>query len=154
MKAIETVYKGYNFRSRVEARWAVFLDALGWNWEYEREGFEFEDGTRYLPDFFIPRINTWIEVKGQEPTEEEIKKCKMLSRKCCYVMLVVGIPEPQMYRCFYGGAEIDKVTIPSYVISKGWDAPFIIGNWYEEDMPAFDLAKSARFEFGQSGATL
>lgn len=29
MKAIETRYKGYRFRSRLEARWAVFFDALG-----------------------------------------------------------------------------------------------------------------------------
>ena len=27
--AIETEYCGYRFRSRLEARWAVFLDALG-----------------------------------------------------------------------------------------------------------------------------
>ena len=26
-KAIETLYKGYRFRSRLEARWAVFFDA-------------------------------------------------------------------------------------------------------------------------------
>ena len=29
MKAIETEYNGYRFRSRLEARWAVFFDALG-----------------------------------------------------------------------------------------------------------------------------
>ncbi len=28
IKAIETRYKGYRFRSRLEARWAVFFDAL------------------------------------------------------------------------------------------------------------------------------
>lgn len=28
VKAIDTVYKGYRFRSRLEARWAVFFDAL------------------------------------------------------------------------------------------------------------------------------
>jgi hypothetical protein len=28
IKAIETSYKGYRFRSRLEARWAVFFDAL------------------------------------------------------------------------------------------------------------------------------
>ena len=29
IKAIETEYNGYKFRSRLEARWAVFFDALG-----------------------------------------------------------------------------------------------------------------------------
>ena len=31
IKAIETYYKGYRFRSRLEARWAVFFDAAGIN---------------------------------------------------------------------------------------------------------------------------
>jgi hypothetical protein len=40
INAIETHYKGYRFRSRLEARWAVFFDALGYEWQYEPEGFE------------------------------------------------------------------------------------------------------------------
>ena len=36
MKAIETEYNCYKFRSRLEARWAVFFDALGWEYEYEK----------------------------------------------------------------------------------------------------------------------
>jgi hypothetical protein len=28
IKAIETRYKGYRFRSRLEARWSVFFDAM------------------------------------------------------------------------------------------------------------------------------
>ena len=39
MKPIETVYKGFKFRSRLEARWAVFFDACGVRWEYEPEGY-------------------------------------------------------------------------------------------------------------------
>ena len=37
VKPIETVYKGYRFRSRLEARWAVFFDALDIEWYYEPE---------------------------------------------------------------------------------------------------------------------
>ena len=29
IKPIETIYNGYRFRSRLEARWAVLFDALG-----------------------------------------------------------------------------------------------------------------------------
>jgi len=43
MKPIETVYKGYCFRSRLEARWAVFFDALGIKYYYEHEGFDLGD---------------------------------------------------------------------------------------------------------------
>ena len=61
-KAIETVYNGYRFRSRLEARWAVFFDAAGIKYEYEPEGFT--DGDLfYLPDFYLPDHNTYVEVK-------------------------------------------------------------------------------------------
>lgn len=39
IKAIETKYHGHVFRSRIEARWAVFFDTIGVSWEYEKEGF-------------------------------------------------------------------------------------------------------------------
>ena len=64
IKPIETVYNGYRFRSRLEARWAVFFDALGIEYIYEPEGFTFPDGTNYLPDFYLPKMNTFFEVKG------------------------------------------------------------------------------------------
>lgn len=66
IKAIDTSYKGFLFRSRLEARWAVFFDAMGLDWEYEPEGFELPDGTRYLPDFCVqtPQGNPiWYEIK-------------------------------------------------------------------------------------------
>jgi hypothetical protein len=65
MKPIETSYAGCRFRSRTEARWAVVFDALGEQWRYELEGFELSDGTRYLPDFYLPNQRAWIEVKPQ-----------------------------------------------------------------------------------------
>lgn len=78
IKAIETVYNGYKFRSRIEARWAVFFDTLGIPYEYEAEGFDLE-GTWYLPDFRLPSQNCWIEIKGQNPTEQELQKAYKLS---------------------------------------------------------------------------
>ncbi len=42
MKAIETEYNG--FRSRQEARWAVFFNSMGVPWEYEKEGYELSSG--------------------------------------------------------------------------------------------------------------
>lgn len=63
VKAIETTYKGYRFRSRLEARWAVFFDALGVGWQYEPQGFT-NGADTYLPDFYLPESKTWVEVKG------------------------------------------------------------------------------------------
>lgn len=69
MKAIETEYKGYKFRSRLEARWAVFFDAIGIKWEYEPEGYQFEDGTMYLPDFYLLDLKTYVEIKPESDRE-------------------------------------------------------------------------------------
>ena len=80
IKAIETQYKGYRFRSRIEARWAVFFDSLGYKWEYEPEGYEFDDGTRYLPDFLVNEM-FWFEVKGRPPEEKDLKKLSNLAHK-------------------------------------------------------------------------
>lgn len=75
IKAIETEYKGYRFRSRLEARWAVFFDAMGVKWEYEPEGFENRNGERYLPDFYLPSFDIWCEVKPSDKSREsEVKK--------------------------------------------------------------------------------
>ena len=77
VKAIETVYNGYRFRSRLEARWAVFFDALDVKYEYEKEGYELPSG-RYLPDYWLPELDIWVEIKGAPPTEKEEKKCREL----------------------------------------------------------------------------
>jgi hypothetical protein len=79
IKAIETRYKGYRFRSRLEARWAVFFDALGVEWEYEKEGYDLGELGYYLPDFYLPEWGTFIEIKGGNPTKHEILKLARLA---------------------------------------------------------------------------
>ncbi len=80
MQAIETRYKGYRFRSRLEARWAVFFDTLGIKYQYEPEGFMLPDGTRYLPDFYLPESGTWVEVKGVMSENDAHKMRKILAK--------------------------------------------------------------------------
>jgi hypothetical protein len=76
IQPIETTYKGYKFRSRVEARWAVVFDTLDIPWEYEKEGYSLPSGA-YLPDFWLPTVTidgqegVWFEVKGKYPTHHE-----------------------------------------------------------------------------------
>lgn len=98
MKAIETVYQGYRMRSRLEARWAVFFDRIGIPWEYEKEGYILEDDTWYLPDFWLPEQEYWIEIKGQAPTSEEREKALRLAQASNqYVFMFEGsfsIPDP------------------------------------------------------------
>lgn len=83
MKPIETVYDGYRFRSRLEAKWACFFDAAKIRYVYEPEGYELGEGKRYLPDFYLPDVRTrrderkgvYIEVKGvmSDYDEERIR---------------------------------------------------------------------------------
>ncbi|PEP96673.1 hypothetical protein [Bacillus toyonensis] len=85
IKPIETIYKGYRFRSRLEARWAVFFDALGIKWEYEKEGYDLGGLGYYLPDFFLKNIGLrddnhglWVEIKPDRPNATEEEKMEKL----------------------------------------------------------------------------
>ena len=81
VKAIETEYNGYRFRSRLEARWAVFFDSMEIRYQYEPEGFEAAGGLRYLPDFYLTDLEAYVEVKPFEESRlPELKKCCELVR--------------------------------------------------------------------------
>lgn len=71
MKAIQTEYNGYKFRSRLEARWAVFFDMLKVRYQYEPEGFNLGNGGKYLPDFYLPEWCAYVEIKGQWPITKD-----------------------------------------------------------------------------------
>lgn len=61
----DTFYKGNYFRSRLETRWAVYFDLLGVKYEYEPQGFEFNNKYSYLPDFKLTNSELYIEVKNE-----------------------------------------------------------------------------------------
>lgn len=89
IKNIETEYKGHLFRSRLEARWAVFFDTMGIPYHYEPEGFEM-GGIRYLPDFYLPEWKTWIEVKPYLPDPDNPKEMKWIDK---FVLLSQHVKE-------------------------------------------------------------
>ena len=62
IQPIETIYNGYRFRSRLEARWAVFFDAGRIKYEYEPNGYNL-NGINYLPDFYLPDFDLFVEIK-------------------------------------------------------------------------------------------
>lgn len=88
MKAIETRYRGYRFRSRLEARWAVFFQNMGWRWRYEHQGYEIgwdEPRLAWLPDFEveIPMAGgdcqtAYVEVKGDRRFFTDTSFCDAL----------------------------------------------------------------------------
>ena len=186
IKAIETRYKGYRFRSRLEARWAVFFDTLGIVWEYEPEGFELQNQMYYLPDFRIfgtdtngEKFSFWVEVKPLEYvlTEQDALKfgafCSVnigkIKTTINHLILAVGMPEIKKYKEFDSGFNFilwSHRKRPWYVEFEDWidggphyaiDTKYHLSNTLEVVRDKFvfavNAARSARFEFGQSGAT-
>lgn len=97
LKPIQTYYDRYLFRSRLEARYAVCFNHIGLKYEYEPEGYNFDNvGTRtvnyfgdyrsidlnvgyYLPDFRFTDVDDWLEIKGVEPNELEFRRLLALA---------------------------------------------------------------------------
>lgn len=121
IKAIKTKYANIEFRSRLEARWAVFFDELVIPWEYEYECFDLEF-CWYLPDFYLPSCNTWIEIKPYA-SYEAVEKCIALSKYTNEsVILICGSLFRDQYICFPFSSDFEG-SVPSKFscyISKGF----------------------------------
>lgn len=149
IKAIETVYAGCRFRSRLEARWAVLFNALEIEWHYELQGYDI-DGQWYLPDFYLPACRTHVEVKGSEEALD-----KPLMRK---------VP-------FHLPASISPVSFPSLLLlgpipdpaNYGWNPGWVglsVGSPFDDEPPiltssfwGFYWAHYPIFREDASGAT-
>lgn len=166
IKAIETEYKGYRFRSRLEARYAVLFDALNLDWEYEPEGFDLGDHGWYLPDFFLkmndlwgpakdhPGAGYWVEIKAKKPTRQEMQKMIALAAATKHTgYIVCGTPGDgcEIFRFHRTGNSsrsgwLDGLGIGFAVIDCAIDhkKPVSISG-------ATTAARSARFEHGARG---
>lgn len=175
-RAIETRYNGFRFRSRLEARWAVFFDALGIRYEYEREGYELPGGVRYLPDFWLPQQECFIEIKGWQIAEgdETYLKAQLLAEELeafVYVfcgqirdagntlglefhpwMRIEGHEQPEPEHVWWFRCPVCLVWQLGSVI---WQLRCDCLNHHPSRNPdlitALDRARQARFEFGESG---
>lgn len=165
LKAIETRYKGYRFRSRLEARWAVFFDALKVKWTYEEQGYDLGSAGWYLPDFRLtaPDGPIWFEIKPTAPSEQEALKAYELARQSKRMCIILsGTPGEEkiyMFSCMFD----DKVDLLGPDVTDGypvWCHLFILHS-PSTCIPsavcplthaAYLAARSARFEHGESGA--
>ena len=161
LKAIETRYNGYRFRSRLEARWGIFFDTLGVEYLYEHEGFDLGELGYYLPDFYIPKWDCFAEVKPQQFTEEEFNKCLKLPIEC--LLLDVGTPlvnygyycvgqyTGNSYKNYLKIEEFMRVILgPSADKGRLW---FLLGESPDDYYLNYDpeiAAKEARFEHGET----
>lgn len=172
IQAIETHYKGYRFRSRLEARWAVFFEALGIEWEYEKEGY-IVDGKPYLPDFWLPDFG-FIEIKGEYPTDNEQLKLQLLADGigCTAYIFFGNLPDPADTGIWRTDSAL--IVSPYWDNHYTWCACQVCGKLgiqfegragrickhtdndkgYGYDDPriidAYETARSARFEHGET----
>lgn len=177
IKAIETEYKGYRFRSRLEARWAVFFDALKLEWEYEKEGYTLKNGINYLPDFWIPLDNDFpdkghfIEIKAQKPNIDEIDKMIQLAESswggvyCFWNMTDITWnisyfgrdPGHIFQNLIYDPQDVyirEEIPTRYPIISFPFSFTFFIyPDFHKKQLidKALKAARSARFEFGEAG---
>lgn len=107
--AIPTTYNGTKYRSRTEARWAVFFEELSLTVRYEEEIITFDDDSKYLPDFYIEEFDCYFEVKGNDDALviEEAHKAKRLSEMGKDVLLAIGGPSPVTPNILYLNIIVD-----------------------------------------------
>lgn len=174
-KAIPTFYRGCRFRSRLEARWAVFFDRIGVEWRYEPQGY-FLKQRPYLPDFFIPKWEMFVEIKPHLLREDSIELCTQLAAETSRtVMLLQGDPYPGEHRITLDS--INDQTGASYEFGtcRRCDAIWLVGvgefegfagavekcdckgdrlpltgDWAKRTYAALIAARSARFEHGEN----
>ncbi len=100
---IETKYKDIIFRSRLEARWAIFFDEMKIEYKYEPGSFQVPFGNftmKYFPDFVLTNVKSsmqfdqplYVEVKGRTRYEDiyENDRRKFESFAQDHSLLVLG----------------------------------------------------------------
>ncbi len=66
-------YGGYEMRSHSETRWAAMMDAMSVSWIYEPRTVVTRHGG-YMPDFFLPAVGAFVEVKGPTRAKSNAKR--------------------------------------------------------------------------------
>ena len=176
IQAIETFYKGYRFRSRLEARWAVFFDAAGIEWQYEVEGYQLEN-RRYLPDFWLPKSETYVEIKPTKEAAEEARPLikELVSKTGKRGLIIGGSPNEHERHVLIDVGVFGWDKNRSFAVKSSWERCILCtgiganGSGCEcnpsvdfySDRPRHDTAgrivhalgeaQRARFEHGESG---
>ncbi len=81
-------------RSQLETQWARFFDASGLKYQFEPKTFTLLLGKTYTPDFYLPILNAYIEIKPMKPCVDTMYKCLVLSAQIPSerVIILYGFP--------------------------------------------------------------
>lgn len=171
IQPIQTCYRGFLFRSRLEARWAVFFDSMGITFEYEPQGFQLPNGKRYLPDFLLTHLDIFAEVKPNWPnaTSDLLKAQEfVMGGMSKAILFLVGPPDFTPYNLFRrlelpdeNESWLTNVTLDIHGLRprryrderrlfEGFDDDDFTGEecFGERYRDAVFASRSARFEFG------
>lgn len=83
-----TLYNEYFFRSKLEAKWAVFFDLLHVPYQYEPNAYRCDDGSQYTPDFYLPEAylrsdrypkGLYLEIKPIEWKQDQAYSTRIAS---------------------------------------------------------------------------
>jgi hypothetical protein len=96
--AKHTWYNNCWYRSKLEARWAIFFDELQLTTLYEPRTFGFR-GRQYTPDFWIADWKCYVEIKPINSRSWDIQPLRRLARlrSKCAVLLIMGQPSLEDY---------------------------------------------------------
>lgn len=161
LQAIPTEYHGYTFRSRLEARWALFLEKGKIPFDYEPEGYQYDDLTRYLPDFILPTFQVFAEVKGQfKEWKTDLKRILRFVNadlQARGILLLTEVPQPRgvnhssvywypfvYYNPLKDCAEITKVVFIEEDNRLVLNTKSVISDWYRQN--AYDFLGSGSYE--------
>jgi len=163
VKPIETYFNGNRFRSRLEARWALFFNEISVRYEYELEGYELGAIGRYLPDFFLPRFESglWVEIK-LEAADFELEKIMLVADASGHPFIMLdGTPAPRSYNTYF--PEISEIQPCIWHIKylpggmNEWEYRLFVMPGSEQEtynaapLEAMKKASQARFEHDENG---
>ena len=170
LQPIPTTYHGYRFRSRLEARWCVFFEARNITFDYEPEGFPLPGGGAYLPDFWLPQVSMWAEVKPSNDLarlavdREIIHKATVVALGTNHPFVILdGMPRCTNYWTIWPDAmepvgwdwiDVSPADVRDYHVTEGrffcCTGAFPLDHVeLDGDEAAVLAARSARFERGE-----
>ncbi|MGI8547734.1 MAG: hypothetical protein ACR2M1_10420 [Gemmatimonadaceae bacterium] len=111
-----TIYRGIAFNSRMEAQWAVFLDALAVEWAYASKACLLANGRLYTTGFWMPQFDAFLDVIEPERfiSEETAHAAEALTKM---IYVAHGIPDGRMGDWIWDGPRSLEVFWPE----EGWD---------------------------------
>jgi hypothetical protein len=154
LKAIQTHYRGRRFRSRTEARWAVFFDELKLRWAYEDEGYVLPETGCYLPDFklTLPDDETiYCEVNHDDADDfddRELAKLREFANESrCKVLLLTGSPDQRAYNQLVPNSRPNSLTLAFF---RDCEPYVVTADGYWAQALQFDCSNGrSRFDFDE-----